>query len=103
MSIRRKRVGSEIQKVLSSNLLKTSAFLTILEVEVTPDLSTAKVYFSLFGSEKKCQETLRFLESEKKNLRQEIGRQVKLRLTPELVWIRDNTPERADRIHQLLK
>ncbi|MES2504985.1 MAG: 30S ribosome-binding factor RbfA [Myxococcota bacterium] len=103
MSIRPKRVGSEIQKVLSAKLLKTPAFLTILDVEVTPDLSAAKVFFSLFGSDEKCQQTLVYLEQEKKALRQEIGRQVKLRLTPELIWIRDDTPERADRIHQLLK
>lgn len=103
MSVRTQRVGSEIQKLLSSKLLKTPAFLTLLEVEMSPDLSSAKVYFSLFGSDAQCQETLSWLEHEKKSLRMEVGRQIKLRLTPELTWIRDNTPERADRIHQLLK
>ena len=103
MSVRTERVGSEIQKVLSAKLLKTPAFLTVLEVEMSPDLTIAKVYFSLFGSDSQCQRTLEFLEQEKKALRMEVGRQVKLRLVPELTWIRDNTPERADRIHQLLK
>ncbi len=103
MSLRTERVASEIQKVLSRKLLKTPAFLTILEVEMSPDLTSAKIYFSLFGSEAQCKQTLDFLEQEKKALRMEVGRQIKLRLTPELNWIRDNTPERADRIHQLLK
>ncbi|MBH1988642.1 MAG: 30S ribosome-binding factor RbfA [Myxococcaceae bacterium] len=103
MSIRMERVGTEIQKVLSSQLLKTPAFLTILEVKVSPDLSSAEIYFSLFGSEAQCHETILFLEDRKKALRMEVGKQVKLRLTPELIWIRDYSPERADRIHQLLK
>lgn len=103
MSVRTQRVGSEIQKVLSSKLLKTPAFLTILEVEMSPDLAIAKIYFSLFGSEAQIQQTLEFLEQEKKALRMEVGRLVKLRIVPELNWIRDNTPERADRIHNLLK
>lgn len=103
MSVRTQRVGSEIQKVLSSKLLKMPAFLTILEVEMSPDLAIAKIYFSLFGSEAQIQQTLEFLEQEKKALRMEVGRLVKLRIVPELNWIRDNTPERADRIHNLLK
>lgn len=103
MSVRTQRVGSEIQKVLSSKLLKTPAFLTILEVEMSPDLAIAKIYFSLFGSDKQVQQTLEYLEQEKKALRMEVGRLVKLRIVPELNWIRDNTPERADRIHTLLK
>lgn len=103
MSVRTGRVGAEIRKILSAKLLKTPAFLTILEVEMSPDLLVAKIYFSLFGSDAQCKQTLEFLEQEKKSLRMEIGRQVKLRMTPELHWIRDNTPERADRIHQLLK
>ena len=103
MSVRTQRVGSEIKKVLSAKLLKTPAFLTILEVEMSPDLAIAKIYFSLFGSEARCEDTLKLLELEKKALRMEVARQVKLRIVPELDWVRDNTPERADRIHQLLK
>jgi ribosome-binding factor A len=103
MSVRPQRVASEIQKVLSSKLLKTPAFLTILEVEVSPDLSVAKVFFSLFGSEIQVKQTLEYLETEKKALRQLVGREVKLRIVPEIQWIRDNSPERADRISQLLK
>lgn len=103
MSVRTGRVGAEIKRVLSTKLLKTPAFLTVLEVEMSPDLAIAKIYFSLFGSEAQCAQTLAFLEQEKKALRMEVARQVKLRIVPELNWIRDNTPERADRIHQLLK
>ncbi len=103
MSIRPQRVASEIQKVLSSKLLKTPAFLTILEVEVSPDLSVAKVFYSLFGSELQIKHTIEYLEAEKKALRQLVGREVKLRIVPEIQWVRDNSPERADRISQLLK
>src|SRR3989338_7874185 len=102
-SIRSQRVAAEIKKVLSGELLKTPAFLTILEVDASTDLKSAKIYFSLFGSEKACTQTLNLLELEKKSLRQKIAQELSLRITPELHWIRDNTPERADRINRLLK
>ncbi|MBL4818245.1 MAG: 30S ribosome-binding factor RbfA, partial [Deltaproteobacteria bacterium] len=79
------------------------AFLTILDVEVSPDLSSAKVFFSIFGSDKACSDTLEYLEAQKKSLRQEVGRKVKLRIVPEIKWVRDRSPETADRINQLLK
>lgn len=103
MSVRTLRVASEIQRVLAGKLLKTPAFLTILEVDISPDLANAKIYFSLFGSETQCKQTIKLLEQEKKALRREVGKHIKLHSVPELTWIRDNTPERADRIHQLLK
>ena len=106
-SFRLERVSEEIRKVISERLvrgLKTHlpAFVTISHVEVSKDMSIAKVYFSLFGSDADCATTEAALIAEKSALRYEVGRKVRLRHTPDLVFVRDNSPERAARIHQLL-
>lgn len=103
MIVRQEKIASEIRKILSVKLLKTPAFLTILKVKLNTDLSVAKIHFSLFGQNRQCDETLKFLASQKKNLRKEIGHQIKLRAVPELQWIRDDTLEHADQINRLIK
>lgn len=107
MSIRLERVAQEIRKVISERLIRglkspLPAFVTISHVEVSKDMSTAKVYFSLFGSEAACAESEKSLQSEKPALRYEVGQKVRLRHTPDLVFVRDNAPERAARIQELL-
>lgn len=107
MSIRTQRVGAEIRKVISQRLirgLKTPlpGFVTISDVEVSGDLGVAKVFYSVFGSSDEVAEASRVLELEKKAIRHEVGQKVKLRLVPQLVLVRDDTPQRAARISELL-
>lgn len=107
MSFRLERVAEEIRKVVSARLVRglkvdLPAFVTISHVEVSKDMSMAKVYFSLFGSEEQCAATEAALIEQKSQLRREVGQKVRLRHTPDLVFVRDNSPERAARIHELL-
>jgi len=107
MPFRLERVAEEIRKVLSERLVRglkdeLPAFVTISHVEVSKDMSLAKVYYSLFGSDEKCAATEVVLAEQKPALRYEVGKKVRLRHTPDLVLIRDNSPERAARIQQLL-
>ena len=106
-SYRLERVAEEIRKVVSEKLVRglkspLPAFVTISHVEVSKDMSIAKIYYSLFGDEANCILTEAALIEEKSALRYEVGRKVRLRHTPDLVFVRDNSPERAARIHQLL-
>ncbi len=78
------------------------AFVTISHVEVSKDMSSAKIYYSLFGSDEQCAATEVVLTEQKASLRFEVGKKVRLRHTPDLTFVRDNTPERAARINQLL-
>jgi ribosome-binding factor A len=107
VSIRTERVGEEIRKVISARLIRglrtpLPGFVTISAVEVSGDMGVAKVYYSVFGTEQEVAEATKVLESEKRALRQEVGQKVRLRLTPELVLILDETPEKAARISALL-
>ncbi len=106
-SFRKKRVADEIRKVLSERIVRglkdpLPGFVTIREVEVNTDFTRAKVFFSVFGSDEDKQGALDVLTDHQKSLRSEVGKKVRLRNTPELVFVLDESGERAARIHQLL-
>ncbi len=107
MSIRAERVSAEIHKVISECLihgLRTPlpGFVTISNVKVSPDLSVAKISFSVFGSDADCALATKVLEAEKWLLRQEVAKKVRLRIVPTLVFILDESPEKVAHIHQIL-
>jgi ribosome-binding factor A len=76
--------------------------VTISGVEVSGDLGVAKIYFSVFGSEAECAQAVQVIDEQKKFLRQEVAKNVRLRLVPELVFVLDETPQKAARISELL-
>ena len=80
------------------------AMLTVSEVRISPDLSIAKVYVSIFPSEKQ-KEVMETLEQEKKSIRGELGRQVakQLRIVPGLDFYLDTSLDYAEHIEELLK
>ncbi|MFZ9889703.1 MAG: 30S ribosome-binding factor RbfA [Myxococcota bacterium] len=106
-SYRPKKVGEEIRRVLSEKLLRglrdpLPGFVTIREVEVNRDFTRAKVFFSVIGTDSDKQGAQAVLEGARGLLRAEVGKKVRLRNTPDLVFIQDESGERAARIHQLL-
>ena len=80
------------------------AMVTVSEVRVSPDLSVAKVYVSIFPSEKQ-DKVMKLLEDNKKAVRGELGRQVasQLRIVPELDFYLDTTLDYVQRIEELLR
>lgn len=80
------------------------ALVTVSEVRVSPDLSVAKVFVSVFPSEKQGP-VMQLLEQNKKQLRGELGHRVakQLRIVPELNFLLDTTLDYAEHIEALLK
>jgi ribosome-binding factor A len=78
-------------------------FLTITHVNVTPDLQTARVYYTTLGDENARRETARALTRAVPFLRRHIGRRVRLKRVPELEFFFDETVARGDRVEQLLQ
>lgn len=99
---------SELIHVRLSNLLERKTkdprldMVTITGVEVSPDASRAKVYFSAFGGDQSRGEAKEGLESAAGWLRYELGQQLRLRRTPELVFHYDESMERGERISNIL-
>ena len=90
------RINEEIQKELASLLRNLKdprvqdTMISITRVETTPDLRYAKVYVS-FLEENKAKDAMKGLQSAGGWLRREVGNELKLRYTPELVWALDDS------------
>jgi len=105
---RSSRVGGQIQREISEIVLLVLkdpklGFITITDVELTDDLRYAKVFYSVLGDEKEKKESLKGLERAKGFIQREIGKRIRLRHVPQIMFRYDNTAERAARIEQLLK
>lgn len=76
--------------------------LTVVDVEPSKDLKTAKVFVSALGDEKEQQEALAALRQAMGFVRREVAKRVSLRQVPEFVLVYDHTTERAARVGALL-
>jgi ribosome-binding factor A len=108
MSIRTQRVGEEIRKIISERLIRglkdpVPGFVTIREVEVNSDFTVAKVFYSVIGSDEEKTAAQEVLDENRGALRSEVGKKVRLRNTPQLTFVFDDSGERAARIHDLLR
>ena len=105
MSIKNERINSNIQREISyiiANEVKNPniKFITITAVDVTSDLSYAKVYFTTLDDIK---ETLNGLNSAKGFIRKSLADRIELRHIPELEFIYDKSIEYGKRIEEKIK
>lgn len=77
--------------------------VTVTGVDVTQDLRHAKIFVSVLGSDVEKKSTLEGLESAAAYLRSRLGRSLRLRFAPELVFQSDASVARAARIETLLE
>ena len=109
-STRQLRVGREIQRELAETIRSkgmaafSGAMVTVSEVRVSPDLSVAKVYVSIFPSSKQ-EEVMGILNDNLRAYRGELGRKMakQLRIVPELSLYLDTSLDYAEHIEELLK
>lgn len=103
------RINEEIKKEVSNtiqNKLKDprlTAMVSVTDVEVTKDLSYAKVFVSIFGSEEQKANTLDALKSSTGFMRKEIGKNVKLRHVPQVLIELDATLDKAQHLNTLFE
>lgn len=103
---RSERMSSQIQRDLATiirNQLKDPGVSapSILDVEVSKDLSLAKVYFSVLDPET-AQSTLQSLNHAAGFLQREVGKNLKARVTPRLQFIYDDTDIRGRQLSDLI-
>lgn len=109
MSNRILKINSEIQKELSKIISYkledprlNGVFVTVLDVDTSPDLSHCKVKISIFPENNK-EESFFAIKNSIPFLRRELGKNVKLRITPELSFFLDEGLKNENRINELLK
>ncbi len=112
---RQGRLGEEIRKIISELLLKElkdprlSAMISVTAVEVTSDGSYATIYLSVLGLSsaaedmgKQQQDVIEGMNHAKGLIRKEIGRQVKLRHVPDLIFKIDRSMEYGRHIDKII-
>lgn len=76
--------------------------LTVVDVALSRDLKTAKVFVSALGDQEQQQAALAALRQAMGFVRREVAKRVSMRQVPELVLVYDRTTERAARVGALL-
>ena len=107
-SVRIGRVNDELMRTLSE-LIRTvrdprvSGLVSIVRVETAPDLGSARVFVSVLGDEQKSRDCIKGLVSASGYLRREAARKLRLRYTPELTFIADESIVTGTHIMELIE
>ena len=105
MSLKIDRYNSTFQKVISQILMETKnqklKSVVLTGVEITNDLSYAKVYYTIIDDVDK-KEIEESLEKNKSFIRGQISKRVDIRHTPELRFYYDKSIEYGDRIEKII-
>jgi ribosome-binding factor A len=105
MSLKIDRYNSTFQKVISQILMEVKdqklKQVVLTGVEITNDLSYAKVYYTVLGDIDK-KEISKSLENNKAFIRGQISKRVDIRHTPELRFYYDKSIEYGDKIEKLI-
>ena len=104
---RNERVAEEIKETVASLIARglkdpRIGFVTVTRVSLTPDLRTAHVNVGVLGSEGDREKTMTGLKQAAGFIRRELGRRVRMRHTPELVFHYDQGLDATERVAQLL-
>ena len=104
------RMNAELKKEITliiSRKLKNpliTEMWSILDVKVSKDFSFAKVYISIFSTDKEKKErTFNAICNESKKIRYELAKSVRARTVPELKFVIDDSMEYGDKMEKLFK
>jgi len=104
---RAERLAAAIQQEISQILREMKdprlGFVSVTNVEVSPDLRYARVYVSVLGSPTEETATMETLQHAQGFLRSELGRRIRLRHTPEISFRLDHSIRHGARINELLR
>ena len=91
MTLRNERVRKELMRDISDIFRKEvrglEGVVSIVDVEVSHDNSYAKVYYSVLGSPEQVEKDKAIIEKNTGKVRFEIGKRIRLRVTPEIKFI----------------
>ena len=107
MTDRMRRVNEAIREVVSARIAEglrdpRIGFVTVTAVETSPDLRHARVFVSVLGSDRERAATLAGLDSAHGVLQQSVATELRLKRTPSLQFVFDESIARGMRITELL-
>lgn len=107
-SNRLSRIDEELKKEISNIInydLKNpniTGMISVTKAKITPDLKYAQIYVSILNS-KNTKETLATLKKASGFVRTEIAKRINLRITPEIIFVLDDSMEYGEKIDKILK
>ena len=108
-SIKNTRINMEVQREMSE-IIRTEikdprvagAMITVVAVEVTPDLKYCKAFISVLGDEERAREAIVGLKNAVGYIRRELAHRVNLRNTPEISFVLDQSIEYGVNMSRLI-
>lgn len=98
----RQEIADLLRREVKDQTLST-ALISITDVDTSPDLRSAKVYFSVYGDEDVIKEAQTHLQRASGFLHYNLKERLDLRYTPHLEFVLDRSLARADRIMRLMR
>jgi ribosome-binding factor A len=107
-SDRMRRVDEAVRQVLSDAVAQDLqdpriGFVTMTSVKTSPDLRHARVYVSVLGDDAQRASTLAGLSSAHGALQRRLARELRMKRTPMLEFIYDDTTDRAMRLNEVIE
>ena len=106
MTLRNERVRKELMRDISEILRKEirglAGVVSVVDIEVSHDNSFAKVIYSVLGSNEQIEKTKEIIEKFTPKIRYEVGKRIRLRLTPELKFVYTDSLEKGSRVAEIL-
>jgi ribosome-binding factor A len=104
---RMRRVDEAVRQVIGDAVAQDLkdprvGFITVTDVKTNPDLRSARVYVSVLGNRKVRQASLDGLESAHGYLQRRVASELRLKHTPELTFVLDETTENAFRLERII-
>lgn len=103
------RVSEQIKREIGQMLIQDikddrvgAGMVSVTDVDVSGDLQHAKIFVSIYGSDEAKAETMAGLKAATGYVRRELGHRVRLRRTPEVIFLEDGSIERGNRVLSLL-
>lgn len=106
MTLRNERVRKELMREISDILRKEvrglEGVVSIVDVEVSHDNSYAKVKYSILGNPDQVEKDKEVIERSTSKVRYEVGKRIRLRLTPEIKFVYTDALEQGSRVTELI-
>jgi ribosome-binding factor A len=98
-------IKREVSQLLFSGIKDDrvgTGMVSVTDVEVSGDLQHAKIFVSIYGTDEARAETMAGLKSATGYVRSELGQRIRLRRTPEVIFLEDRSLERGTKVLSLI-
>ncbi len=106
MSLRNERVRKELMRDISDIIRKEirglEGVVSVVDVEVSHDNSFAKVIYSILGSDEQIEKDKAIIEKNTGKVRYEVGKRIRLRVTPEIKFVYSDGLEKGSKVLDLI-